>query len=86
MKKIELTDELLNKEYLKKCSLNITEVREVLGIARDKAQIMVKQIRKNNSTFYRQKSTIYGLTSIAPIHLAEYLEWTREEFFKLIEN
>ncbi len=47
---------------------------------------MVKQIRKNNSTFYRQKSTIYGLTSIAPIHLTEYLGWTREEFFKLIEN
>lgn len=55
MKKIELTDELLNKEYLKKCSLNITEVREVLGIARDKAQIMVSKLEKIIALFIDKK-------------------------------
>lgn len=53
--KIELTDELLNKEYLKKCSLNITEVREVLGIAKDKAQSMIKQIKKKIAFFIGKK-------------------------------
>lgn len=86
MKKIELTDKLLNKEYLKKSSLNITEIREVFGIARDRAQGIVREIRQRHKIFYKERTIIFGSTSIAPMHMMMYLGYSREEFLKLISE
>ncbi len=86
MKKIELTNNFYNKNLLRKVSLNITEIREVLGIGRDKTQIIVKKIRNENKSYYNRKKEVYGTTSISPLHLMMYVVgWTREEFMNFIK-
>lgn len=78
--------EQIDKEYLKKTILNISDIKKMLNIGKDKAKILVIKIRSENENYYRKKSNFYGLTSISPIHLVLYLGWTRQEYFNFINT
>lgn len=85
MRKIDLSEISNKKEYLNRYSLTITEVRRLLGIGRDRATILVSQVRAVNAAYYKKMGEVFGLTCVAPLHLMVYLGWTREEFFKYLD-
>jgi hypothetical protein len=73
------------KKYLKKFSINITEIADFLDIKYHDASIIFEIVRYNHRMEY--KSGLYGIKKINPRHLLEYITYTAGDLTKCnIEN
>lgn len=69
-------------ELLKKFSMSICDVAKVLKIDRSRARVIVNEIREKNKKYY--SNGFHGMTKIYPLHLAPYLDLTRDEMIDII--
>lgn len=81
----ELSKEQTNKFlfYLRKFSLNITEVADLLQLPYKKAQELTRFVR---SKFKKEYNYLYGLNSVNPKHLMLTVGWTEEHFLEFVSN